>query len=48
MAKPLEIFQREAKAAYEKSEHANTGFRYIDHDPFPMVEVKLNGHSLSM
>lgn len=25
-----------------------TGFQFTDHDPFPMVEVKLNGHSLSI
>lgn len=25
-----------------------TGFQFFDHDPFPMVEVRLNGHPLSI
>lgn len=25
-----------------------TGFQFIDRDPFPMIEVRLNGHPLSI
>ena len=24
------------------------GFQFIDYDPFPMIEVRLNGHPLSI
>lgn len=49
MDKKIELFKLQTAAATAvASKDIANGFKFIDHDPFPMVEVRLNGHPLSI
>lgn len=47
MDKAIEFFKGQATVVAGVSKEMAKGFQFIDHDPFPMVEVRLNGHPMS-